>query len=164
MALLTTGRYVVGSALLTALVVWQAFVTREQYVDRADACAAQRDARRPLTRAHLPSGWRRFYPAVVFLSTSKICLAIFGNMGFAMSLVSYKLITLVRGVLGGRAGRGCVAMLVERRAWDQCDASGAGLENSPMHSTPSHVFTWLNASARADFSWIAPGFRGAARE
>ncbi|KAK2079725.1 hypothetical protein QBZ16_002120 [Prototheca wickerhamii] len=66
MALLTTGRYVVGSALLTALVVWQAFVTREQ-----------------------------FYPAVVFLSTSKICLAIFGNMGFAMSLVSYKLITLI---------------------------------------------------------------------
>ena len=40
-------------------------------------------------------GWCRFYPAVSHLATSKMCVAVLGNMGFASALMGYKLLTKV---------------------------------------------------------------------
>ncbi|KAL6782770.1 hypothetical protein ACKKBG_A08070 [Auxenochlorella protothecoides x Auxenochlorella symbiontica] len=66
MALLSTGRYVGLSALLAGLVIWHGFSTREE-----------------------------FYPAVVHLSTSKVCIAVLGNLGFAATLLTYKCLTRI---------------------------------------------------------------------
>ncbi|KAL4430055.1 hypothetical protein ABPG77_004425 [Micractinium sp. CCAP 211/92] len=69
MALISTQRYFLLSALCAAAVVWHAFATREQ-----------------------------FFPSMVYLSSSKISLAVLGNMGFALALATYKL--LLRVFLG----------------------------------------------------------------
>ncbi|KAL4443990.1 hypothetical protein ABPG75_011727 [Micractinium tetrahymenae] len=69
MALMSTQRYFWLSTLAAAALVWHAFATREQ-----------------------------FFPAMVYLSSSKISLAVLGNMGFALALATYKL--LLRVFLG----------------------------------------------------------------
>ncbi len=38
----------------------------------------------------------RFFPSMVYLSSSKISLAVLGNMGFALALATYKLLLRVR--------------------------------------------------------------------
>lgn len=48
---------------------------------------------RPLALAAPP---RRFFPAMVYLSSSKFSIAVLGNLGFALALSVYKVITLVR--------------------------------------------------------------------
>lgn len=39
---------------------------------------------------------RRFFPAVYYLSTSKIAIAVLGNLAFAMALTLYNLTTKVK--------------------------------------------------------------------
>ena len=38
---------------------------------------------------------RRFFPSMVYLSNSKVCVAVLGNLGFAAALGAYKLVTWV---------------------------------------------------------------------
>ena len=38
----------------------------------------------------------RFFPAVVYLASSKFSIAVLGNLGFALALTTYKIITTVR--------------------------------------------------------------------
>jgi hypothetical protein len=38
----------------------------------------------------------RFFPAVVHLTNSKLCMAIIGNLGFAVAFGTYKALTWVR--------------------------------------------------------------------
>ena len=51
----------------------------------------------------------RFFPAVYYLSTSKIAIAVLGNLAFAMALTLYNLTTKV-----GICGQGCHACSVWR--------------------------------------------------
>lgn len=44
----------------------------------------------------LTRGWRcRFFPSVYYLSTSKVAIAVLGNMAFALALTLYNLTTKV---------------------------------------------------------------------
>lgn len=38
----------------------------------------------------------RFFPAVFYMATSKLSMAVMGNMSFAMALLFYRLIVKVR--------------------------------------------------------------------
>lgn len=59
--------YVAGSALVAAAVLYHAFATR-----------------------------RHFFPAALYLSTSKLAVAVVGNLGFAAALCMYNLVIKVR--------------------------------------------------------------------
>ena len=57
---------------------------------------------------------RRFYPSMVYLSSSRLSVAILGNLGFALAFGAYKITTLVseteRGQASASEGRTtCVA-------------------------------------------------------
>lgn len=43
----------------------------------------------------------RFFPSMVYLSSSKFSLAVLGNLGFATALATYKVLLRVRGSSGG---------------------------------------------------------------
>eukprot|EP00887_Chlorella_sp_A99_P001286 scaffold14.g1286.t1 len=58
--------YILSSVALATAVIYHAFATREQ-----------------------------FYPSMVYLSSSKLSVAVLGNLGFAAALATYKLLTRV---------------------------------------------------------------------
>lgn len=56
--------YLAGSVFAAIVVIWHAFTTRQQ-----------------------------FFPSVAYLSSSKLSVAVLGNLGFAMALSTYKILT-----------------------------------------------------------------------
>lgn len=127
-------KYLVGSMVGSLVVVWHAVLTREQ-----------------------------FYPAMEYLSTSKISLAVLGNMGFAGALLMYHLVT--KAFLGtlrdyevervhDRVGQAIIETLLAMTIFRQNLESFSLLSQFVMLAFMK-IFHWL-AQDRVDFIETAP--------
>ena len=127
-------KYLVGSMVGSLVVVWHAVLTREQ-----------------------------FYPAMEYLSTSKISLAVLGNMGFAGALLMYHMVT--KAFLGtlrdyevervhDRVGQAIIETLLAMTIFRQNLESFSLLSQFVMLAFMK-IFHWL-AQDRVDFIETAP--------
>ncbi|WPT10646.1 ERAD-associated E3 ubiquitin-protein ligase HRD1B [Picochlorum sp. SENEW3] len=127
-------KYLVGSMVGSLVVVWHAVLTRDQ-----------------------------FYPAMEYLSTSKISLAVLGNMGFAGALLMYHMVT--KAFLGtlrdyevervhDRVGQAIIETLLAMTIFRQNLESFSLLSQFVMLAFMK-IFHWL-AQDRVDFIETAP--------
>ena len=89
------GTYFASSALAAIVVIWHAFATREQYVHLGQNAFSIAHFLTHLI-SFLSFVCDRFFPSMVYLTNSKLSVAILGNFGFASALGVYKFLTWVR--------------------------------------------------------------------
>ncbi len=89
--MISLSRYLLLSSIGASIVAYHAFSTRQQYVL---PCWSM-----PFLCLRYPSRTalhhHRFFPAVFYMATSKLSMAVMGNMCFAIALLCYRLIVKV---------------------------------------------------------------------
>jgi len=92
----STKTYILASIVAATITVWHAFASREQYVYSIQITHPFHSQIIPQTTDHSPVSpppLVRFFPAMVYLASSKLSTAVIGNLGFALSLSMYKILT-----------------------------------------------------------------------